>query len=776
MARIIKFALFIILLTATAILSQTTPPRRINVGYFEAGKYPINSVVRDEYFRQLEAVLPDSFQVVAVPEGYRSADWKRDDCKSMAYQLAAIPHLDMVIAVGPWVVEDLIAAGFDKPIIALHQFEPRVQGLLDSTNRPIVPNLTVSYQFHKIERDLATIKQLTNAKKLGFLYFPSGDESESMLNLVTNLAKIYDMEVYSAEGYDNYGTFAFFKAFAEIKAHLDAIYLTPMFGFDPQKLTDFLGMLKDKHIPAFTAEGNMMLERDGFATNDFYGVITASRFNAVKTVQILEGATPADLPVTYSTEGSLGINLQTAAVCEIEIPTDLLAKSYLIPAENPELTQAYTLNDAVNRVLTQNPSFLAETDLIDLAQAETKIAKSSYLPQVSADFNYLRLDDKIVENTFDRLDQNQSWGGIHLEQKLFSAATLMAIKVARQNEKLADNSMAQKKLTLELLTSLAFIDVDRGKDILSAYENHRNIVEHNLEIARAKNQFEGADTLDVLLLESEKHALTEKILTARDQLENYRVVLNKLFNLPANEPFNIDSSAFSETAYLNHELNIFNLINTKSDRNRLADKLYLKAKATSPKIQEHDLQINLSRAQLDQNKATFLPEIGLRADFNLHDNWNEFYLDENKTSWTVGGFVRLPLFLGGERFQKNKALKSQLNRAEYGKDESSLDLMENIYTGINSLANNAEKLTPAFRAKNVSFQALEGAINKYSASQYEINDLIRTQQKALDNELRFILNRYDYYIEMAYLIYHSGRPVSDSYSNFIDQFHQLAEY
>lgn len=776
MFRIIKIAILAIAIIAANLAAQSNQPRRINIGYFEAGKYPVHSVVRDEYFTQLNAVLPDSIRVVSIPEGYRSAEWKRDNCREMAYQLTRIPHLDMILAVGPWVVEDLIAAGFKKPIIALHQFEPRIQGLLDSTNRPIVSNLTVSYQFDKIESDLAMIKKLTDAKQVGFLYFPSADETEPMVNLVTNIGKAYDMKIFHAEGYDNYGTFAFYKAFADIKAHLDAIYLPPMWGFDAQKLSDFLKMLKDKQIPAFTAEGNTMVEREAFATNNFYGIIIESRFNALKTVQIINGATPADLPVLFKTEGALGINLQTANICGIDIPSDLVANSFTIPKENQELTQHYTLNDALNRVLTQNPAYLGTLNLLDIAESETGVEKSAYLPQLSADFNYRYLDDNLVYNTFNRLDRDQIWGGLHLEQKLFSLSTIKGIKVARQKEKMSENSILQNKLNLELLTSLAYIDVLKAKEIVDACQNNKNIVEHNLEVARAKNQFGETDTLEVLLLESEKHRLTQKIIEASDHLENSQIIMNRLFNLPASEPFEIDQTIFTSGAFVNHETNLFHLINTKRDRTQLANNLYQAANSSNPVIQQHELKKSLNQARLEKNKASFMPEIGLQADFNLHDHWNENYLDEKKSSWTVGGFLRLPIYLGGERFKQRRSIKAEINMAEYERDETALKLMENIYSLVNKLANDAEKLTPSFQAKKVSFMALEEAIKKYTASDYEVNDLIRNQENSLENELNFIINRYDYYTDMAYLIYHSGLQVSDDYSNFVDRFHQLAGY
>ena len=113
MQNILK-TIFSLLVLLSIFLSPTNAKeiKRFNIGYFEAGQYEVHAILREEYFKQLENLLPDNIQIVSIPEGYRSADWNREQSKKMAQQLCEIKHLDFILAVGPWVVQDLLEAGF----------------------------------------------------------------------------------------------------------------------------------------------------------------------------------------------------------------------------------------------------------------------------------------------------------------------------------------------------------------------------------------------------------------------------------------------------------------------------------------------------------------------------------------------------------------------------------------------------------------------------------------------------------------------------------------
>ena len=82
------------------------------VGFFEGGAYPAHAEFRSHFRDQLRAMTPPDIDLVYIPDGFKSAEWDRQKSRAMAAELAQNLEVDLVVALGPWTVEDLLAAGF----------------------------------------------------------------------------------------------------------------------------------------------------------------------------------------------------------------------------------------------------------------------------------------------------------------------------------------------------------------------------------------------------------------------------------------------------------------------------------------------------------------------------------------------------------------------------------------------------------------------------------------------------------------------------------------
>ncbi|MCK4461023.1 MAG: hypothetical protein KAW46_04430, partial [candidate division Zixibacteria bacterium] len=310
--------LWLVILTLTAVAQQK---KRINLAFFEAGRCLEHDILRDEFSHQLRQLTPDDFEIIPIPQGYKMAEWKRDSCRLLAAELVALEDADMVVALGPWVVEDLLAAGYDKPIVALNRVDPAAEGLLDKAGRPIAPNLTVQARPVQLARDIDALTRLTDVRRLGVLYFPTGEEQNDIMSKLQSLGEQHGFEVVMGEGYDNKGAYAFFKAYRSLAGKVDAVYLFPMWAMDGIKIREFFAMTKRDKMPTFVWEGAYLIQRGALAGNSGFSVIPQARMAAVKLVKIIEGATPGDLPVVFDVPPGLSINEATAAQCGVTIPT-----------------------------------------------------------------------------------------------------------------------------------------------------------------------------------------------------------------------------------------------------------------------------------------------------------------------------------------------------------------------------------------------------------------------------------------------------------------------
>ncbi|MFQ5452964.1 MAG: ABC transporter substrate binding protein [Candidatus Zixiibacteriota bacterium] len=747
--------------------------KSFNIGYFEAGVYPVHSLLRNEFYNQLEQVLPEQYSVVSIPEGFRSALWNRDTCRVMAAQLAKLKHLDLLIAMGPWVVQDLLEAGFDKPIIAMHQFDPLAEGLLDANNQPVASNLTVHLRPGKIEEDLTLLSKLINLKRLGLLYFPSANEKDSIIANISLIGKKLGFEVVTSEGFNNVGTYAFFNAYRQLDKNIDAVYLPPLWGLDIVKLTEFFKMLDRDKIPSFVSEGKILLEKGAFATESYYSTISEARFSAIKTVRIIEGETPADLPVIFRSGLGLAVNNRTAMRCGITLPDEVLNDFFVIEAPLPDETPFYNLNDAINRAVTQNPGYLSQYHALEAAAQAAKQEYAGYLPRLYSTASFTHFDDDAIANLRRVFDDDQYSLNIILEQEIFSLYTIKSIQVAAKKRDIENKDLIQAQLDLELGVSLAYLNYLKASEQLSAYLNNRNLIEHNLEIARARNILEDADTLDIIRLEDERYQATSIVIEGKKNLNIARVFLNALFNMPGNQQFILDSTSFLENSFWNRESNFFTKINHKLLQDNIENLLVTKAIINNPQISQYQIMINLQKDLLVQNTSRYLPTIGFRSTLNFSDRLKETsFFNEEKSSWSVSGFIKLPIFLGTNRIHERGKLKAQLNEIEYQKDDISLNIMSTVQSEFHKLIAHANNMTPSYQSQKRSYQAIELVIKDYGAGKLPLLNLLDIQVNALRADIIAINTRYNYYQAMARLVHAVGWTTQDNYSNFLEEFHR----
>ncbi|UCC45001.1 MAG: TolC family protein [Candidatus Zixiibacteriota bacterium] len=777
--RATKIVSLLAILTVVAIPAtggaQQPAKRSFNLGYFEAGPYATHSLLRREFYDQLELILPEGYQFVTIPQGFRSADWMRDTCRIMARQLADEKSIDILIAMGPWVVHDLLKAGFDRPIIAMHQFDPGLEGLLDESGRPIVSNLTVHSRPVGLYEELTILSRLIDIDRLGVLYFPSANELDTVVSEFEAIGKQLGFEVVSAEGYNIYGTFAYFKAFNGLEEEIDALYLPPLWALDQTALGQFLWQVSERGIPTFTSEGKLVLERGAFATASYFSIVSEARFNAAKAVRIMLGELPQDLPVSLQGGLGLAVNNGTALKCGIELPENVLSDFTVIEAPPGGEVTYMDLNEAINRASALNPGILAQSDAVHAAAEAARQAYSGYMPHLVGATRITHLDDNTVHNYRDLVSKDGYRSSLKVDQQLFSLETIREIQLASKHRDLANIDFTQTQLDLELAVSLAYLNYLRSEEILNALASNRGVIEHNLELAMTKAQTDEGDTLDVIRLEDERYQATLRVVDARADCKIARVILNALLNLPGNEPLQLDSITFAEESFLMNESRLNDRLKDRAAQQELEERIVVQALELNPAAGRARMQTDLQKSLLARNTARFWPSLSFNASLNFSD-WLEESptFTEEKTTWSVSGMLRLPLFLGSDRFRERSRLKAVLSEMEYRQDEVSLEIMRQIRTEFHSLVAAVTRITPSLQSRKRARQVLTSVVEGYSSGEYSLTDLFNVQANAIDAELSAIHARYAYYEAVARLVHRVGWSVSEDYSNFLERFHLQA--
>ncbi|MEA2030548.1 MAG: ABC transporter substrate binding protein [candidate division Zixibacteria bacterium] len=750
--------------------AQANKSGHFKIGYFEAGQSPVHSLLREELERQFKALSPENTKMVFVPYGYGSADWKRDSCRTLARMLSATKGIDLMVAIGPWVVEDLLSVGYDGPILGMRQPYPQVNGLIESTGRPATNNLTIHIQPNKIENDLAILTKLIPVKKLGLLFFSSDSlQRNAIVNRVETAGHQIGFETVTAEGYDNFNTYAYFKALNKLPRDIDAIYLGPLWSMDVNQIDAFLERLSRMRIPTFTWEGKFLVNNGAFATGSAHSIVSEARFNALKAVKIAKGETPADLTVAFQGGTSLAINEGTAQLCGVNLTSFIREEADIISAPTPEGAEYYDLIIAVSRAVAANPGYLAASDAVKQAAiASRQATAAAYLPYVDLTAHAGYIDNNTIANTADFLSNSQYRADLNIHQTLFSLNKIEEIKLGSKRENLSEVNRHRVRLDLELAVIEAYLKYLQAVDLYKIQIRYRQFVEHNLEIAATRFHIEDENQQgDFLRWKGERQQAIIRILTARTEKKAAEITLNTLFNLPIEKPLHLDSNFISgDNIYRDLDL-LKKLTATPKGLLQFEQFLVREAHENNPDQKAYNVKKDIQKSLLAMNRNRYFPELALKASFSLADELeNRPDFSEHHNTWSVFGQFSLPLFDGTDKRRERNRLKAGLSEIEFKADAVGLEQTGKIYRLVGSLTSLARSVPRNFQSRDLALQNLELVSEGYESGDVDISGLLDAYHHALDTETNTIILRCRYFSIMARLIHSIGWSCYDEGSTF----------
>jgi len=742
-------------------------PRTIGVGFFEGGAYPAHAEFRNYFRDQLKAMAPAGVEIVYLPDGFKSAEWDRGKSRAMAAELAGDATIDLVLALGPWTVEDLLAAGFDRPIIAALRFDPAVEGLVNERGRAIVDNLTVRLRPRKVEGDFRYLAELTHPSKIGVLYFPTGNETASLLENMRAIGRQLGFEIVTAEGYDTKGTFAFFKAYRELSRSIDALYLPPLWGLDAEKMQQFYAMVGRDGIPAFSSEGMYHVARSALAAGSIESALTNAHFHAWKAVRIIEGTVPADLPNALSDSRGLIINGQMAAQLAVPVAPDRRYDLTFVEAPAPDEVERLTVIDAVGTALTQNPGYQAVYAALEAAEHIASEAWSAYLPQMELSGAAAYFDDNAVHNDA-RYDNHRYRARLSLNQEIFSLEVIRDIRIAALERDQSEIDRKQASADLELAVTAAYLDLVRVEQVRSVEQVHLRQVRDCLQLARLRNELGEAEAREVWRWEQEWLLALQAVRGADAERNVARVILNTLLGRPGDYAFVADWRHFVDARFFSEEAVLARFGSTAEQRDAILN-LLLEAAADSPELAGSELAAQIGRSRLDRNRAGFWPRVGFFASLDVSDELAEPPgVEEANPSWSVGAEIRLPLFWGGQRFRERRRLQAELDQRLYQKDQVSLETTSRLRTSLERALSRVEEFPLVARAAELADQIFPETLTGYASGRSARLDLLDAVHNDRRASRQAIETQIDYYQLVAELMraagispYESGRTAGE---------------
>ena len=227
--------------------------------------------------------------------------------------------VDLVFAIATPAAQAVSNATGDTPILFSAVTDPEAAGL-------IKPNVTGSSDKVDIEQQLALLREISkDAKKIGFLYNSSEENSLVQLEEIKKIAGKYNFEIVE-QGISSANELP--QAIDKMLTQVDALYLPT-----DNLISSSSALIAEKANAAkkitFAAESGM-LENGIFITKgiDYYQLGKEAGKMAAEILK--NGKKPSDLPYKVSETTEIAVNKQTLEQLGIKLPEDVMSKAKFI--------------------------------------------------------------------------------------------------------------------------------------------------------------------------------------------------------------------------------------------------------------------------------------------------------------------------------------------------------------------------------------------------------------------------------------------------------------
>ncbi len=750
----IIISLSVILIFAPLLFGDTTP-RKVIFGYFESGAYFMHKVTSNEFKEKLRIYSGDRYLFEFAPSGYFSANWDRVHSRAMARELKRNREIDMILAAGPWVVEDLLAAGFDKPIVAICQFDPLSAGLIDAEGTPVAPNLTLTYRPNKLRNDLAAIKRIFPDRKVGFIYYPDGDQYERLKAKIELVAAGLGIEIMFAREVTAQEKFSYFVSLQKMPRSTTVLYLPPLWSLELEQIRAFFFETQSAKIATFSSEGFLMLEKDATASNGIWPYRAEAAFCAKKVIAIAEGASPASLPTILEETENLCLNLEAISKIGAEVGRRVILDAKTIPARTADSALNLTLSVAMEQALNENAGYLAEGQSFERVIADASRAVAAFLPEINLELSAAQSNYAVLSSRFDEQFRRKYEWGVFARQKIFSYPAIKELEIAGKKKQLGALEFDEAKLALRTAVIKGYLGVLEAEDRLATQVE---ITDRLLDLRESLTALAKAGYASLEELPLVEQRLTEaKIdqIEYRQDLKVARTILSVLINRPGINNLALDRAEFQPDIMSLMVRKYEEYLADSRKEKRLEQYFVEVGIARAPELAASELSIGLQRNLLSQKGKWYLPEISLQGGYSYGI---EFYpkVSKRRDYWIVGGVLEFPLYFGRNILGGKGGEKARLEESIYRKDALRFDKMTQIKSSLENLITRITTLPMNYFHRNLSSAALGASREKLDAGNLTMSEFVFLEEKSSASAHRAINDRFDFFRAYVDLFHEIG--------------------
>lgn len=737
--------LFCTILFVCFSISAISQNKSFNIGYLLDKTSPEIEGLLNELTKEITAVTGED-AILNFPKSSQLVNNFSTQLALQHYNTLLNNDTDIIIAFG--VVNNAVISkigNYVKPTIV---FGALSEELIETNGSgPVSDNYTSITTSQSYKEDLNVFKQLTNPSKVGIVVEKAFIANLPIKETFSKIADELDIETKLIP----------FDTLNDITSNLDdidAIYLAGGFYLTDAEMKTLAEVFIEKKLPSFTANPAKDVDNGILATNHDQSELNQFFRRIALTVEaVVNGEDLSQLTSKLDSKRQLTINFNTAERIDMPLKYSLIATTTFIG--DPDIIAAdrtYNLVGVMKEAIAKNLDLQTIEQDIRLTEKDVQVAKSDYLPNVTAGASGSYVDPELAAVANGSNPEISISGNITLQQTIFSESANANISIQKSLRAAQQENYNSEALNTIFNTATSYFTALILKANLKIQAQNLELTKYNLKIAEENYEAGQSGKSDVLRFRSELAQNTQEFVEAINQLEQGYYQLNQLLNNPINTKIDVEEAELKTGIYSNYNYEqLGQFLDDPKLREPFVKFLIQEAINNAPELKA--LQYNLEATERSERlfgAGRFLPTLALQGQYNYEfsrSGAGSMFLpgfEQPEGFYTVGLSVSLPLFNQNKQNLNKQIASIQKEQLEISQDNIRLGIEKNINDAVLELVNQISNIQLSKVFEESAKEALDLTQTSYANGAVNIVQLIDAQNNYLQAQLASANATYNY--------------------------------
>lgn len=712
----------------------------LRVGIVQDGASPGGDEIRATFQREIEGLDKKEYGVICPPDACAVADATWAGVDASLNRLLADPHVDIVVALGTLASTNACRrASLPKPVIAPYVMDAGALGIAIKDGASGKANLMFMASPSPFKRDLQAFHELVPFKKVAILgsqrlfdAVPAlRDNCRATAEALGVSADIVSVNVSIPD------------AVAAIPAGTDAVYVGPLLQLSDDAIEELSRLLIDRKLPSFSFGGHGDVEHGIFASiNPSSDTLRLARRAALYVQRMQLGEKPETLPVSFTKDEKLVINMATARAVDVAVAHTFLIEAELLNEQATNTDRRVSLTDAVTGTVASNLEIESGVHKVAAGKENIRDARSKFLPRIEASVKDVRLDDDRAAASAGLYPEHATTATLSFTQVIFAEQAFANLDAQKLLQRAREFEFERTKLDMALDAAKSYLNVLRAKTGERIRKGILRMSRAHLELARVRKVAGTGNPIELFRWENEIAKSKKAVIESEALRKAAELAMNRLMHHPLEEPFLTEDVSPEDTRFAGGDSPLAAYLADDRSFGLFRDFLAKEAVDASPELHQIDAGIAAQqRGLLSAKRAFYMPVVGMQGEVGrilqedgegVHEPWvlSLIFKYPNETEWDLGIKASLPLYTGGAR-------KAAVGKASETLEQLKLDreaIAEKIEQRVRSYALAAratnENIGQTRAAAEAAHKALDLVVDAYAQGMASLVELIDAQTAA----------------------------------------------